>query len=211
MKTAENPDLQFVISNTTEAGIHFDATDTDQRVLPGSFPGKLTALLYHRYQFFNGDTEKTLTLLPCELIEKNGEALGNTILQYIDHWKLEDKFREWITKHTLFCNTLVDRIVPGFPKDTISEIWKETGYEDNLVVTAESFHLWVIEPRLAMGVSDETLRKALPLEKAGLQVKFVDDLTPYRTRKVRILNGVHTCYGSCWIPPWSPHRTGDGR
>jgi tagaturonate reductase len=192
LKTAENPDLRFIISNTTEAGIHFDPKDMNAEVLPESFPGKLTALLYHRYQFFNGDSEKALTLLPCELIEKNGEALRNTILQYIDHWKLGERFTEWITKHTLFCNTLVDRIVPGFPKDTFSEIWKETGYEDNLVVTAESFHLWVIEPKLAPGASDEALRKAFPLEKAGLQVKFTDDLTPYRTRKVRILNGAHT-------------------
>lgn len=192
LKTAENPDLKFIISNTTEAGIAFDVKDINMGVLSASFPGKLTALLYHRYKFFNGDREKALTLLPCELIEKNGEVLRDTIVQYIDQWNLDSGFREWITKHTLFCNTLVDRIVPGFPKDTIREIWQETGYEDNFVVTAEAFHLWVIEPRLAPGVSDEALRKSLPLEKAGLQVKFVQDLTPYRTRKVRILNGAHT-------------------
>lgn len=192
LKTAENPDLKFVISNTTEAGITFDEKDTRPEVLPQSFPGKLTALLYHRYKFFKGDKSKALTLIPCELIEKNGEALHHTIAQYIEHWNLEDGFREWITRHTLFCNTLVDRIVPGFPKETIKEIHDETGYEDNLVVTAESFHLWVIEPRLAPGLSDETLRKALPLESAGLEVKFVQDLTPYRSRKVRILNGAHT-------------------
>lgn len=192
LKTAENPDLKFIISNTTEAGITFDEKDTQPEVLPQSFPGKLTALLYHRYKFFKGDKSKALTLIPCELIEKNGEALHHTIAQYIEHWSLGAEFSEWITKHTLFCNTLVDRIVPGFPKETIKEIHDETGYEDNLVVTAESFHLWVIEPRLAPGTSDETLRKALPLESAGLEVKFVQDLTPYRSRKVRILNGAHT-------------------
>lgn len=192
LKLAENPDLKFIISNTTEAGITFDPKDTNPDVLPGSFPGKLTVLLYYRFKFFKGQSEKALTIMPCELIEKNGEALRNTILQYVAHWNLGDAFKTWIDKHTLFCNTLVDRIVPGFPKDTISEIQNEIGYEDNLVVTAEPFHLWVIEPKLPSGVSDEGLRKAFPVEEAGLQVKFVRDLTPYRTRKVRILNGAHT-------------------
>jgi tagaturonate reductase len=192
LKTAENPHLKFIISNTTEAGITFDAKDTTPLVLCSSFPGKLTALLHHRYTFYKGATDTALTIMPCELIEKNGEALRNAILQYIALWKLDDGFKNWIEKHTLFCNTLVDRIVPGFPKDTIGEIQSEIGYEDNLVVTAEPFHLWVIEPKLPEGTSDETLRKAFPVERAGLQVKFVSDLTPYRTRKVRILNGAHT-------------------
>lgn len=192
LKTAENPDLKFIVSNTTEAGIAFDENDTTPDVLPESFPGKLTALLYHRYKFFAGDAAKALTLMPCELIEKNGENLRNAIIKYIEHWKLEQGFREWIAGHTLFCNTLVDRIVPGFPKGTIGEIWAETGYKDELVVTAEMFHLWVIEPSAATEASMEALRKALPLEQVGLQVKFVRDLTPYRTRKVRILNGAHT-------------------
>jgi tagaturonate reductase len=192
LKAAENPDLKFVISNTTEAGIAFDAKDTDANALPDSFPGKLTVLLHHRYKHFKGAAEKALTIMPCELIEKNGETLRNTILQYIQHWKLDNGFKEWITKDTVFCNTLVDRIVPGFPKDTIREIQQEIGYEDNLVVTAETFHLWVIEPCKAAGVTTETVRQSFPADKAGLQVKFVTDLTPYRTRKVRILNGAHT-------------------
>jgi tagaturonate reductase len=123
--------------------------------------------------------------MPCELIEKNGEALRNSIIHYIDHWKLEPAFRNWILEQNVFCNTLVDRIVPGFPKDTINDIQNETGYTDNLVVMAEPFHLWVIE-------APDQVQKLFPAEKAGLQVKFVKDLTPYRTRKVRILNGAHT-------------------
>jgi len=142
-------------------------------------------LLHHRYNFFSGASDKGLILLPCELIEKNGENLKHAILQYIEHWKLSDGFKTWIEQHNIFCNTLVDRIVPGFPKDTIQEIHKSTGYEDNLVVMAEPFHLWVIE-------APESVRRVFPTEQAGLQVKFVDDLTPYRTRKVRILNGAHT-------------------
>ena len=185
LKAAENVNLKFIFSNTTEAGIIFTESDLDLKVLPATFPGKLTVFLYHRYQFFNGATSSGLTLMPCELIEKNGENLKKTILQYITHWNLPEGFKNWILQHNIFCNTLVDRIVPGFPKDTIEEIQKATGYDDNLVVMAEPFHLWVIE-----GSPDA--QKDFPANKAGLQVKFVNDLTPYRTRKVRILNGAHT-------------------
>jgi len=192
LKAGENADLCFIISNTTEAGITFSSNDKSPEVLPETFPGKLTALLYHRYKTFQGEANMALTILPCELIEKNGETLRNTILQYIAQWNLEEGFRKWITEHTLFCDTLVDRIVPGFPKDTVQQVWDETGYEDDLVVTGETFHLWVIQPKTEQTPRVEALRKALPLERAGLQVQFVKDLTPYRTRKVRILNGAHT-------------------
>lgn len=182
---AENPELEFIISNTTEAGIAFNKADTDINTLPGSFPGKLTALLYHRFTFFNGAPEKGLNIIPCELIEKNGDKLKEIILEYIKVFNLPDEFREWIIANNIFFNTLVDRIVPGFPKDNIKEIQKQLDFEDNLVVKAEPFHLWVIE-------GPESVRTKFPVDKAGLQVKFVKDLTPYRTRKVRILNGAHT-------------------
>jgi tagaturonate reductase len=185
LKTAENPDLKFIISNTTEVGIAFNPKDTSNLIVAESFPGKLTALLYHRFVYFNGASDKGLILLPCELLEKNGEILKQTIHQYIFHWHLPKAFTEWINNSNIFCNTLVDRIVPGFPKEQISEIQKITGYEDNLVVMAEPFHLFVIE-------APEIVRRAFPADKIGLNVKFVDDLTPYRTSKVRILNGIHT-------------------
>ncbi len=185
LSQAENEHLQFIVSNTTEAGIAFSAADTDPAALASTFPGKLTSFLFRRFQFFNGSPESGLTFLPCELIEKNGDNLRNTILQYIMHWQLPESFRSWIETHNIFCNTLVDRIVPGFPADTIEEIRNEIGFSDKLVVKAEPFHLWVIE-------APESVRKAFPADKAGLEVKFVDDLTPYRTRKVRILNGAHT-------------------
>ncbi|WP_224999014.1 tagaturonate reductase [Cesiribacter sp. SM1] len=181
----ENPDLEFVISNTTEAGIAFVNTDVNMDSLPDSFPGKLTALLYHRFKYFNGAADKALTIIPCELIDKNGEALRNAILQYARHWELPQSFSSWITEHTVFCNTLVDRIVPGFPRENIKEIQQELGYEDKLVVKAEPFHLWVIE-------GPDAVKDAFPADKAGLQVKYVKDQSPYRTRKVRILNGAHT-------------------
>ncbi|HEY3403996.1 MAG TPA: tagaturonate reductase [Ohtaekwangia sp.] len=185
LKTAENPELKFIVSNTTEAGITFSSSDTSTTSLPDTFPGKVTALLHHRFNFFKGARDKGLALIPCELIEKNGETLRQTILQYISLWNLSPEFKQWVVDHNQFCNTLVDRIVPGFPKDTIKEIQGSVGYEDNLVVTAEPFHLWVIE-------APESVQKSFPADKAGLQVKFVNDLTPYRTRKVRILNGAHT-------------------
>lgn len=181
LELAENPDLQFVFSNTTEAGIAFNENDTTPDRLPDSFPGKVTALLLHRYK----TNRKPITFLPCELIEKNGSTLKSIVYQYIDLWKLPSDFKGWVDSNVFFCNTLVDRIVPGFPKETIANIHQRTGYEDNLAVMAEPFHLWVIE-------APEFVRKDLPLEKADLQVKFVPDLTPYRTRKVRILNGAHT-------------------
>lgn len=184
-EAAKNPDLQFVISNTTEAGICFKDEPYDTNQVAETFPGKLTQWLYHRFTFFNGDPSKGLIHLPCELLEKNGESLKQTIMQYIHHWQLSTEFHDWILKHNTFCNTLVDRIVPGFPQDSISEIETETGFEDKLVVMAEPFYVWVIE-------GDEKVKKALPAAAAGLNVKFVNDLASYRTQKVRILNGAHT-------------------
>lgn len=186
LQTAENPDLQIVLSNTTEAGIAFNADDTNPEVLPASFPGKLAIWLYRRFTFFNGAPGKAVTIIPCELIDRNGGKLREVIVQYIQLWSLPDTFRQWIEQHTVFCNTLVDRIVPGFPKENIDEIKNAVGFDDNLVVTAEPFHLWVIE-------GPDSVRNLLPAEKAGLQVLFVKDQAPYRTRKVRILNGAHTC------------------
>lgn len=185
LQLAENADLRFIFSNTTEAGIAFDNGDTDPDTLPESFPGKVAVLLYHRFKFFNGAGDKGLIIVPCELIDKNGQKLRDIILQYIALWKLPQEFKTWVTEHNTFCNTLVDRIVPGFPKETIKEIKEKIGYEDNLVVTAEPFHLWVIE-------APESVSNAFPADQVGLDVKFVKDQSPYRTRKVRILNGAHT-------------------
>lgn len=186
LSSSENPHLRFVISNTTEAGIAFNAMDTRPDTLAESFPGKVAQLLWHRYEFFNGDNELGLVFIPCELIDKNGSALKHAILQYAELWNLPHHFVKWINESNTFCNTLVDRIVPGFPRENISEIRENIGYEDQLVVKAEPFHLWVIE-------APDFVKEELPFNSAGLEVKFVDDITPYRTRKVRILNGAHTC------------------
>lgn len=192
LRAGENSNLEFIISNTTEAGIRFDPEDRDPQSRADSFPGKMTALLYHRFKFFGSGVSKPLIVLPCELIERNGDTLRDIILQYANYWKLESQFATWITNHVHFCNTLVDRIVPGFPRESADELWQETGFEDPLLVTAEPYHLWLIEhPRTAPADAFD-LRVRLPLEQAGMNVKVVNDLTPYRTRKVRILNGAHT-------------------
>lgn len=182
---AENPDLRFVISNTTEAGIYFDPNDIDREKTPGSFPAKLTAFLYRRFTAFEGSKGKGLIIIPCELIENNGGKLKEAILQYIHLWNLPHDFLSWIENHHTFCNTLVDRIVPGFPQENVEKIQNSLGFRDELMVMAEPFHLWAIE-------GPESIREEFPVEKIGLQVKFVKDLNPYRERKVRILNGAHT-------------------
>ncbi|MGH4141019.1 tagaturonate reductase [Clostridium sp.] len=185
LKIAENPELRFVFSNTTEAGIAYDESDKLEDKPQKSFPGKFTALLYHRFKFFNGEANKGLIIIPCELIDRNGDKLKEIILKFAKLWNLEAGFATWINEANTFCSTLVDRIVPGYPRDTISEITQELGYEDNLVNVGEHFHLFIIE-------GPKWIEKEFPASKAGLNVKFVEDMTPYRTRKVRILNGSHT-------------------
>jgi len=185
LKLAENPELRFVFSNTTEAGIAFDENDKLEDKPQKSFPGKFTALLYHRFKAFKGQKDKGFIIIPCELIDRNGDKLKKTILQFAELWNLEENFATWINEANTFCSTLVDRIVPGYPRDTIKEITKELGYEDNLVNIGEHFHLFVIE-------GPQWIENEFPASKAGLNVKFVEAMEPYRTRKVRILNGSHT-------------------
>ncbi len=182
---AKEEDLEFIISNTTEAGIAYLESDRLDMQPPDSFPAKLTILLYERFSYFKGNPNKGLTIIPCELINYNSDALKEIILKYIDDWQLGEEFRNWLLNHSSFHNTLVDRIVPGYPKDEIEEYNKQLDYKDNLIVTAEAFFLWVIE-----GGAD--LKEKLPFHKTDLDVKIVDDMQPYRTRKVRILNGAHT-------------------
>lgn len=185
LKLAENPELRFITSNTTEAGITFDANDEFGDKPQNSFPGKLTALLHHRYRTFNGDKNKGFIILPCELIDRNGEKLREIVFKYAELWNLEEGFKTWLDEANVFCCTLVDRVVTGYPRARIDEINKEIPYEDKLVNEGEKFHLWVIE-------GPQWIKNELPTEKVGLNVLVVDDMTPYRTRKVRILNGAHT-------------------
>jgi tagaturonate reductase len=184
MKCAENPDVRFVISNTTEAGIAYNAGDRLSDKPQRSFPGKVAAFLYRRFEHFKGDTSKALVFIPCELIDKNGAKLREIVTRHAQEWKLGGAFLSWLDSCD-FCNSLVDRIVPGYPKEEAAALCERLGYEDKLLVSAEIFHLWVIE-------SKTNHSGELPFAKAGLNVIWTEDMSFYRTRKVRILNGAHT-------------------
>ena len=185
LSLAEQPEMRFIISNTTEAGIAFDPTCCFDDAPAASYPGKLTQLLYHRFKTFNGDPSKGMIIFPCELIFLNGHKLKEIILQYIDHWNLGDDFKQWFSTSCGVYATLVDRIVPGFPRKEIDQIKETIGYDDNMVVQGEFFHLWVIE-------APQSVAEEFPANKAGLNVLFVPSEKPYHERKVTLLNGPHT-------------------
>ena len=195
MALADQPEIRFVISNTTEAGIAFDPACKLSDAPASSYPGKLTQLLYRRFKTFKGDPKKGLIIMPCELIFLNGHHLKECIYKYIELWKDDfgkdyEAFKKWFTKYNYVCATLVDRIVPGFPRKEIDQIQKKVCYADNLVVQAEIFHLWVIEKPENMSIA--ALRKEFPAEKAGLHVLIAESEAPYHERKVTLLNGPHT-------------------
>lgn len=182
---AKEPELQFIISNTTEAGIEFLDTDIPNMQPPTAFPAKLTLLLHERFKHFNGDASKAVTIIPCELIDYNSETLKKCILQYCDLWNLDTAFIKWVSEDCTYHSTLVDRIVPGYPRAEIEEYNSKLDYQDNLIVAAEPFFLWAIE-------GGEDLKAKLPFDKIDLNVKIVDDIRPFKMIKVRILNGAHT-------------------
>ena len=184
MGLAKLDTLRFVVSNTTEAGIVLDKNDSMEG-LPATYPGKLTKFLYERYLTFDGAMDKGLIILPVELIENNGGKLKECVLALCDCWALPAEFKNWVCEACVFCSTLVDRIVTGYPRNEVAAICEELGYQDNLVDVGEPFGLWVIE-------SDKDISKEFPLDKAGLPVVFTDNQKPYRERKVRVLNGAHT-------------------
>lgn len=181
LKLAENSDFRFVVSNTTESGIAFNDSDRPDNAPNITFPAKVTMLLKKRFDLgLNG-----FIFLPCELIEKNGQTLKKYVLEYAKLWNLGTDFEKWVGNKNIFCNTLVDRIVTGYPRDEKIDL----GYEDNMLDTSEIFHLWVIE---AKDDEQKILKNEFPFEKAGLNIIVTNNLDRYRTRKVRILNGAHT-------------------
>ena len=183
---AKNPELRFVVSNTTEAGITWKEEAMVTDVPQDSFPAKVCNFLYLRFKEFNGAEDKGLVFLPCELIDDNGKMLKKYVLQHAENWKLGDDFKNWIENACVFTSTLVDRIVTGYPRAEAKDLCEQFGYEDNAIDTSEIFHTWVIE-------GPAELEKELPFPKAGLKVIYTPDVKPYKKRKVRILNGAHTC------------------
>lgn len=185
LSLAEQPEIRFVISNTTEAGIAFDPSCKLTDEPASSYPGKLVQLLYHRFEHFKGAADKGLIIFPCELIFENGKHLKECIYKYIELWQLPDAFKAWFTDSCGVYSTLVDRIVPGYPRDTAAQLCERVGYQDKLLDKAEIFHLWVIE-------APEEVAAEFPADKAGLHVLFVPSEAPYHERKVTLLNGPHT-------------------
>lgn len=185
MECAKNPELKYIVCNTTEAGIAYSDSDKFTDAPAKSFPAKLTRFMYDRYVAFGGKEGTGFVILSCELIDNNGKELLNCVEKYIKLWNLSDDFLKWIREENIFCSTLVDRIVTGYPRNEVDKFNNENGYVDNLLDTGEIFGFWVIE-------GPEKLNEMLPFAKAGLPVLVTDDHTPYKKRKVRILNGTHT-------------------
>ena len=187
LAAATNPDMKVVISNTTEVGIVLDETDQVAAEPPRSFPGKLTSLLYKRYQFFNGDRSKGLVILPTELIDRNGEQLRDIVIRLAQLNNLPLAFITWLQAANAFCNTLVDRIVPGkLPENSQREAEAKLGYRDELAIMAEPFRLWAIE------VSDQRVKDVLSFAEADAGVVLTPDITKFKEMKLRLLNGSHT-------------------
>jgi tagaturonate reductase len=182
---AKDPNIQFIFSNTTEAGIAFSAEDKFTDRPGGTFPAKLTQWLHLRFTTFDGDPSKGLFIIPCELIDYNGDKLKEIINQYIELWSLSDEFRAWVNAANIFCSTLVDRIVTGHPREELPSLEEKAGYRDQFMVTAEYFYLFVIQ-------GPKELAEALHLQGQDLNIRIVDDIKPYKERKVAILNGAHT-------------------
>lgn len=187
MEYAKLDSLRFIISNTTEAGIVYDENDRFEYTPPHTFPGKLTGFLFERFRYFEGASDKGLIMLPVELIDDNGIHLKECVLKQIDNWNLGEDFKNWVETSCVFCSTLVDRIITGYPKGEDEKLWEEWNYRDELIVTGEPFALWVIE-------CPKDISTEFPLDKAGLPVIYTDNQKPYKQRKVRILNGAHTSF-----------------
>ena len=182
--SAEQTDLNIIISNTTESGITFDSNDLKDKI-PSTYPGQLTAWLFNRYKYFKGHSKAGCTIIPCELLLDNGQLLKEKVREYSLHWALDHEFLTWLDKRCTFCNTLVDRIVTGVKQDDFAANCERVGFNDVMMTEGEPYLLWAIE-------CDRDIGAKLPLDRIGLNVFFTKDLSDFRERKLKILNGAHT-------------------
>ena len=187
MDCAANPDLRFIVCNTTEAGIAYDESCKYEDCPASTYPAKLTKFMHERFLKFGNQKGKGFIILACELIDDNGKKLEEYVLKYAQDWNLGEEFINWIKEENIFCSTLVDRIVTGYPRNEAEQINNENGYIDNIIDTGEVFGFWVIE-------GPQSIKDEFPCEKAGLPILICDDHKPYKQRKVRILNGAHTSF-----------------
>lgn len=184
LEEARNPHLACVVSNTTESGISPSPGDrVDDRPAP-SYPGKLTQLLRARYLHFGGDAAKGIVIIPCELVERNAALLRELVLGHAARWYADPSFEAWLRGANTWVDSLVDRIVTGFTETEKAAILAAEGFEDDLVAVAEPYHLLALQ-------GPASLETVLPLRKAGLNVVWADDISPWRELKVRLLNGSH--------------------
>lgn len=183
LAAVRQPDLQVIISNTTEVGIQY-VEEKIEGVVPASYPGKLLAILQERYTHFNGASHSGFVIVPTELVVNNGHLLQEIVLKLATYNKLPEAFINWIKTDNQFCNSLVDRIVPGKPKE-LDTLQEEAGYRDQLWIDAEPFLLWAIE-------GNESISSRLSFCEADPRMLITPDITPYREQKLRILNGSHT-------------------
>lgn len=184
---AKIPELRYIACNTTEAGIVYDSSCNFEDKPANSYPGKLTQFMYERFKLFGSRKGSGFIILSCELIDNNGKELEKCVKKYINQWNLGEDFKKWIENENIFCSTLVDRIVTGYPRNEVLKLNEENGYIDNALDTGECFGFWVIEG--PQSIADE-----IPFAKSGLPVLITDDHKPYKQRKVRILNGAHTSF-----------------
>lgn len=191
---AANPDLEVVISNTTEVGLVLQPDDDIRSNPPDSFPGKLLAILYERYKVFNGAKDKGLVIVPTELVPGNGDLLESIMEELAHRNNLDYQFIDWLENCNYFCNSLVDRIVPGkLPTPQQTEIEQELGYKDHLMIISEPYHRWLIE-------ADTTVAKKLSFAEADGNIVISEDIAQYKELKLRILNGAHTvCCGLAYL------------
>lgn len=183
---AANPDMELVISNTTEVGISLVADDV-HAAPPVSFPGKLLAFLLARYNYFNGEPDRGMVIVPTELLPDNGRKLKEVVVQLAKNNNLDAGFIQWLTDHNEFCNSLVDRIVPGrLAADVQAATEKELGYKDGLMIMSEVYRLWAIES------SSAKAKRVLSFAAADSGVVIAPDINVFRELKLRLLNGTHT-------------------
>lgn len=187
MECAANPELRFVLCNTTEAGIQYDENCQFEDKPAATYPGKLTQFMYRRFQNYGKEKGKGFIILSCELIDDNGKELEKCVMKYAEQWQLGEEFIMWLKEENVFCSTLVDRIVTGYPRNEAAAICEALGYEDKVIDTGEIFGFWVIE-------GPQSIKEEFPVDKAGLPILITDNHKPYKQRKVRILNGAHTSF-----------------
>lgn len=185
LAVAASPDLEVIISNTTEVGIQL-VEDQLTANPPASFPGKLTALLYKRFQVFGNDPEKGLVIIPTELLPDNGKLLKSIVLEHARRAELGAGFIDWLETGNHFCSSLVDRIVPGKPSEEVrASIATVQGYDDNLLIMSEPYRLWAIE-------GGEHVKSRLTFAQTDKGVIIAPNIDIYRELKLRLLNGTHT-------------------